>query len=478
MTIMKINSKLKLLFFSFLFGFHLIGYGQHLDEELKLKLSAMERKRLEKSDEQYRLAIKNEEVANNILKIKSTSTNIDKLSLRKKYNSKRLNAATYYFIANSTKIDVYHTAIKNFQKNFKGDKSPLNFIHSIENMANDSLAKASDFRYNANKSENLFDKLDLILQAELMETRFIPVLGKVLFSYISYPIQYDNKWLISYNSDLPGEITHIITDTTKVKNPVKKDTLKHSNIQDSTIKRNVDTIKNETIKNETIENKSNIQFNQFESNDSSLYGKIAVGENQIDSFNNFLKKQYPSNYKNYIINFQELNYSDVNSLREAWYKYMYGYSMEDSNKIVNQKNKSTQMIDSAEKSKLAVNSSLVDTSGIKVNKGHKNKKFNKQHFNDSIKINNTDSAEFIFKVQIAACRVHMDENTLKGIYNGSEKIIELYEDNWYKYVISQSTTYSAARKIRDKIKVQGAFVIAYLNGTRIKITPAIVISKR
>ncbi len=179
---------------------------------------------------------------------------------------------------------------------------------------------------------------------------------------------------------------------------------------------------------------------QFQSNDSSLYGKIGIGEDQIDVFNKFLKKQYPAKYKNYLIDFKELDYNDVNSLRDAWYKYLYGYILEDSSKIVNTTNKSNQPGDSNEKLKLTVK---------------------------------PDTGKFIFKVQIAACRIHLDENTLRAIYNGPERIIELYEENWYKYAISKSPTYLMARKIRDNIKVEGAFVIAYLNGTRIKITPAI-----
>ena len=86
---MKINSRLKLLYCIFLFGFHNAGYGQHLDEELKLKLSEMERKRIEKSDEQYSLGVKTEGDANNLLINESSKNNNDKLSVKKKYTSKQ-----------------------------------------------------------------------------------------------------------------------------------------------------------------------------------------------------------------------------------------------------------------------------------------------------------------------------------------------------------------------------------------------------
>jgi len=79
---------------------------------------------------------------------------------------------------------------------------------------------------------------------------------------------------------------------------------------------------------------------------------------------------------------------------------------------------------------------------------------------------------FTYKVQIAACRVSLDEQTLQDIYSGTEKITESFEGNWYKYTISESSTFREARKVRDNLQIPGAFVIAYLRGKRINATPA------
>jgi hypothetical protein len=67
----------------------------------------------------------------------------------------------------------------------------------------------------------------------------------------------------------------------------------------------------------------------------------------------------------------------------------------------------------------------------------------------------------------------VDKKTLSGIYNGAEKIDELKEDGWYKYAIGIYQNYKSARKMRDELSIPGAFVIAYVNGKRIKITPAV-----
>jgi hypothetical protein len=47
--------------------------------------------------------------------------------------------------------------------------------------------------------------------------------------------------------------------------------------------------------------------------------------------------------------------------------------------------------------------------------------------------------------------------------------MELNEDNWYKYAIGEFPTYADAKRLKDNLNVPGAFVIAYLNGKRIKI---------
>jgi hypothetical protein len=53
----------------------------------------------------------------------------------------------------------------------------------------------------------------------------------------------------------------------------------------------------------------------------------------------------------------------------------------------------------------------------------------------------------------------------------------LNEENWYKYAIGEYSTYNAARQLRDQSNIPGVFVIAYYNGKRIKITPAIAYKK-
>jgi hypothetical protein len=72
-----------------------------------------------------------------------------------------------------------------------------------------------------------------------------------------------------------------------------------------------------------------------------------------------------------------------------------------------------------------------------------------------------------FKVQIAADRIQLDDQRLKGIYNGVKKVELNKGEGWYRYSIGQCPTYFHAKQLRRKTEVRGAFVVAYKNGQRL-----------
>ena len=76
---------------------------------------------------------------------------------------------------------------------------------------------------------------------------------------------------------------------------------------------------------------------------------------------------------------------------------------------------------------------------------------------------------FLFKVQIAACRVKLSHEDLQIVYQGPEKIMEVFENNWFKYFIGTFTSFDEALNLRDKTNVNGIFIAAYFNGKRVKI---------
>ncbi len=75
----------------------------------------------------------------------------------------------------------------------------------------------------------------------------------------------------------------------------------------------------------------------------------------------------------------------------------------------------------------------------------------------------------IFKVQIAANRVKMSKNELDYIYKGDEPIDMIEEEGWYKYSIGKSGTYEQAVNLKESVKAEGTFIVAYKDGVKIPL---------
>ena len=592
-------------------GFVRFVSAQQLSTELHGKLSDLDKQNLHKADDLYLKGRKIEE------EIQPASNEVKKSQL------KLLEAANCYQNANSARQKIYDNNIKSFWKKYTGEKRLLDFAKKVELASADSFKKASQIRSTAEKERKLANRIALLSKAEKLEGKSLVMMQKVLYTYLNWPAEYDNGWLLTDDEKMPNEVkkapkepintktnlqaktdnavtakkdsvvkkdttvkisgatrpkpTMIIMKprttpialndksgkpvskdtTTKVSpapsaNPVSsistadkpktKDTIsklnagsvtktpivpvsspvvpvnKEKTVKDTSLKQQtipaakplsqpavkppkVDKVEINTAK-DTISKKTAISSNIKKAktgevlvgNDSSLYGKIKIKEDQIDKFNEFLKKKYPSKMEDYVINFQELDYSDVNALREAWYRYQFGLQSPDTTAMYAafldsvSKEQQELLASSNTKNQDVANQQLVSKGGKPVKYGstvasnNSDKKGNKKNLVGITKSGenesqNTSVEGFIFRVQIAACRVRLDKETLKGIYNGLSPIMELHEDNWYKYAIGEFTTYKSARQLRDKSNIPGVFVIAYLNGKRIKITPAIAFKK-
>ncbi|HEY4788197.1 MAG TPA: hypothetical protein VIH57_19215 [Bacteroidales bacterium] len=470
----KVRYKPVVLFVIVFLSSYQLLLGQQLNTELLSKLSVSDQKKLQKAEEEY---AKGQKIEN---EINATTREERKSQL------KFLEAADYYQKANSSKDKIYAENIKAFWKKFSGDKTRLDFEKRIEIAAADSFKNAQKIRSSAEKERKLTDRIRLLILAENLERKSLVMTQKVLFSYLNWPVEVDRTWVTTIDQSLPpGK-----AENKQVKTLTPKETKKDSSFTKEMDNRPV-------ITPFTTDKKST---DKQSGNDSSLYGKVKISEDQIDKFNSFLEKKYPSKYEDYVINFQQLDYSDINALKEAWYKYQFGYAGEDSSVLaarqdsvskeqqpiaVTRENKSdlTGVKESDIKSKAAKQvgnqyavESKPDKSIVK-EKGKTEKKtisgVESKSEPSVSEITSEAARGFTFRVQIVACRVPLDKKTLNGIYDGPLQILELIEDNWYKYAIGEFTTYNSARQLRDKSTIPGAFVIAYLNGKRIKITPVI-----
>jgi len=79
----------------------------------------------------------------------------------------------------------------------------------------------------------------------------------------------------------------------------------------------------------------------------------------------------------------------------------------------------------------------------------------------------------LFRLQIAASRVPLDEGALKKIYKGSREIFMFEEDNWYKYAIGDFRSFFEANAVRRQCNVKGAFIAAYSDDSKLELRSAI-----
>lgn len=89
---------------------------------------------------------------------------------------------------------------------------------------------------------------------------------------------------------------------------------------------------------------------------------------------------------------------------------------------------------------------------------------------EEIKLNQELKQEdFIYRVQIAACRKEMGPKDLFQRYKGGGVIEHLFVEGWHKYTIGGFKTFDEAALYRDKCGVDDAFVVLFKGGYRLGI---------
>lgn len=78
-----------------------------------------------------------------------------------------------------------------------------------------------------------------------------------------------------------------------------------------------------------------------------------------------------------------------------------------------------------------------------------------------------------FRVQIIATKRQLTAQELADYYPEVDDFIEEYSGKYYKYSVGQFSTYEAARKFRDAMELEDAFVIAHHDGKRINVKEAL-----
>ncbi|MBN1415047.1 MAG: SPOR domain-containing protein [Bacteroidales bacterium] len=74
-----------------------------------------------------------------------------------------------------------------------------------------------------------------------------------------------------------------------------------------------------------------------------------------------------------------------------------------------------------------------------------------------------------YHVQLAASKFPIREEYLKQIYNGTEPVATVIEENWYKYHIKAGNSYDQAKQIKDECGVDKAFIVPYKRARKVML---------
>jgi hypothetical protein len=515
-------------------------FSQEITDELKAKLPKSEQYKIMKAEtfkEKGKTFLDNEGNLPDDFKIDNPTPTKEEQKKLDNFYDNRIKASYCFRTANGLIYEVVEKYIKGFWDKFSGDKRSLEGVLKIQKAAYDTLVFADNLRAKAESSPYVDVTIPLVSKAEKMEQQALFKLEKVLLIYMYWPEKPNMEWLASNSTTVPKNFTEDKT-LSKIE-PAKKDSLHKA---------------------------------------SNIYGLMHISENQVDKFNEFLKEKHPDKVQNYLIDFQGLYESVIDSLHKEWHKYLYSGSVSqdtltllmksylnpnateqteaksssnttdtklvgknstgepvkslkpatsigtsNTTSSINQKsvassspsadnsqnvtksstlppgksqsaetippakssNKSTANSSSTlppDKSKtLTANNTVPDKSQkpLTVNSSstekHKsNEKSSAVNKVEESKKKNvaeglSNNHDFIFRVQIAACRNKLSDKELKDLYHGNETIVELFENHWYKYTIGNFTSFNEALDLRDKTNIKGVFVAAYFKNKRVKI---------
>ena len=84
-----------------------------------------------------------------------------------------------------------------------------------------------------------------------------------------------------------------------------------------------------------------------------------------------------------------------------------------------------------------------------------------------------DQGEVVFRVQIAAHTVILEDEYIKTFYTGEDSVMQFREGNWYKYQIGSFNNFEDANNLRIKCRVPRAFVVAYQEERKLTIKEAL-----
>jgi len=425
-----------------------ISYTQSFEKSLKSKLSKEDQRKFLKYD---KLMAKGYAIIGDDPFMPDTMAKQDQFSYLPQnhqiaaYYLSHLDASLNFKFAIELKYEVLNKNLTSCWKKYSGDPKSVEWLSSAQSTSFNSLLKADEIRQKADIQTRIAEKIPLLKNAEKLEIHAEFQMEKVLFVLLNMPVDPIPEWLGS-----PDTINPLISKQQSKTAPKEKPL-------------------------------TEVQLKDGQVRDTSLYSLLHITEQQVDLFNDFLLQKFPNQVENYVIDFEKMSPAKIDSLQEEWNSFELGEYITSDTSVANAMSKKNspvqnlaQILKDAKNKRLQIQKFRETSQNKAINNGQ-----SLDNLKPSANKNNpSDQPDFYYRVQIAACRKELSQKEMKRRWEHPDQVLVSFEDNWFKYTIGSFSEYKSAQELRNNSRVKGAFVVAYLNGKRIKITPYLIIKNR
>ncbi len=488
-----------LLVFLMVISLH-CGFASGLEfqpDSTRGKLSAQDLKKLASAKEYEDKAAKTLQGCGEFSNIASTSTpdtSFHNDAYNAKCRRKRLSALDLYFSANDLRNQVYRGNIKEFLKNFSGNKDQLMKGRLLDEQSLEYLNRSSDLKKAAERKLNETDKLNLLEQALALETKGIET-EKDAWEYFSrWPESQSDQNIQPVNAGkkMPVKETHRLTPASTDMTVIDTAMLnRFHEFPDSTLGNSPFAFRNSTVslKSYNVDDIRNSWYSYLDSkqpartenNESSL---IAQGNINTSSGTGKVKSRSDKLIPSTGARDSAVQLSSTSTGRKTVGKEnnrviaeRKNIQMADSGRLITRKTvPSDHLQQDTTKTLYARFNQSGKSSTDKVNAPKVNNNpvpVKTEEDNSGKVIEKGNGGKITYRVQIAANPTLLTQGTLRKLYNGNKQVEVINESGWNKYSIGDFDSFEEADNFRNQCDVKGAFVVVYKGDKKIPFEKAL-----
>ncbi|MBA7510975.1 hypothetical protein ES705_02965 [subsurface metagenome] len=383
-----------------------------------------------------------------LIKSSGDTTELKKIDvLSENISRRRYNAYQIITKANNSKILIYSASINKEISKIDTTTEYFEKISKLLKTAKNNLDRATILRKEliAEKDTNqIFEKS---ISSNALENEIIQNFEEIFAIMMMIEEDSVNLHDSAYISQIEKDALDVTIDTSFSFIDKRLVT-----VQDS--EENIANEKSVAVQRSLLNFKKDTHKIAIGTGDPAKYVNVIVNEKVVET----IKLAIENYEKDTVFDIFNITAFDIDLIRNAWDNYV-----EEKTTVIESDIDIQYDIEDEDDLTLAT----IDKKKTDDNNMKNAKEVLSQDLSSSIKDAETIPYEqLIFRVQIAADRVPINNKKLKSIYNGNRKIKMFQEENWYKYYIADCITLKEAIVFKKESKVPDAFIMVYKNGEK------------